>query len=130
MACPSAASTIPRDPAMSIPDKPAQGDAMLAALAALQTEVQALTEAMYALHLQAVHLQAVACAAIDTHPAPRELQACFERQIEHTVRQSPPHNLEALNTQTQAWMDRMSRRAQMLAGSETETAAARTSYVQ
>ncbi|MFX1679928.1 hypothetical protein PV762_11870 [Mitsuaria sp. CC2] len=95
-------------------NQPTEDDSVLAALQSMHRQMEAMTEALYALHLQATNLQALLCAAVDTHPQPLQLQRCFEEQIEHSVRQIQPHQLKALNDQTQAWLNRIGRRVQFL----------------
>jgi hypothetical protein len=85
------------------------------ALSALQAELQLVTQALYALHLQATHLQGMLCAAIDTHPDPALLKVFFERQMAHTVLQVSPQNLDAFNVQTLAWLTRIEERTHTLA---------------
>lgn len=72
------------------------------------------------------------CAAVDTHPDPIQLQRCFDQQMAHTLTQQRPHNLEALTAQTQAWSDRIRRRAQQLASLDADQSAAslKSSYIQ
>ncbi|ANH69223.1 hypothetical protein [Mitsuaria sp. 7] len=105
-------------------DQAADDDSVIAALQSMHRQMEAMTEALYALHLQATNLQALLCAAVDTHPQPVQLQRCFEEQIEHTLRQVRPHHLKALNEQTQAWLDRIGRRVRLLESRDLDPHAA------
>ncbi|OWQ46569.1 hypothetical protein [Roseateles sp. L2-2] len=95
---------------MSPDHEHAEEDPVVVALTAMQRHVETMTQALCALHLQATELQSVLCAVVDTHPDPGELKRCFEHQIEHTLRHFRPSDLDALNSQTQAWVDRIHRR--------------------
>ena len=100
---------------MTPDDEHAEDIHVVNALTAMQRHIEAMTEAMCALHIQATELQSVLCAVIDTHPEPAGLLQCFERQMAHTLQLVRPHDLAALNSQTQAWVDRINRRTVALA---------------
>lgn len=104
------------------PERP-EDDPVIHALTAIQRHLEAATQALYSLHLQATQLQSVLCAVVDTHPDPVQLQRCLEQQMEHTLQQVRPHDLATLNSQTQAWVDRIHRRTLALAAATADTKA-------
>jgi len=77
----------------------------------LKAHAKLMSEALYALHVQGTHLQAVLCALVDTHPEPASLLASFSAQIEHSRAAISPQGSEEFDVQSDAWKQRIAARA-------------------
>ncbi len=104
----------------------AEENDVVKAIVALQEQLRLMSEAIYSLHAQNVCLQAIACAAVDTHPDPRSLRQAFDCQMARTLSGLSVRDPGVLNSQVKAWTSRLEGRADALA--KTVTVPAKRSY--
>ncbi|WP_431102942.1 hypothetical protein [Roseateles noduli] len=83
-------------------------------LTELQGHASLMSEALYSMHLQTTHMQAVLCALVDTHPDPNGLLASFRTQIDHTRALVRPRGVTEFDHQTEAWVERIAARLEVV----------------